>query len=80
MDYFDRVLCLDKSKNDLTKFHLIEENPAIGFVSLMGYYKLICSLIKYIPQLLWNLKRKSTVGWSIFNVLMDLTGGIFSVF
>lgn len=51
----------------------------IGVVSMMGYYKLLCSLLKYIPQLLWNRKRKSTFGWSIFNVLMDLTGGIFSV-
>jgi cystinosin len=51
----------------------------IGYVSLMGYYKLMGSLFKYIPQLLWNRKRKSTVGWSIFNVFMDLTGGFFSV-
>ena len=26
-----------------------------------------------------NFKRKSTVGWSIFNVLMDFTGGFLSL-
>jgi cystinosin len=57
----------------------MEVNSVIGYVSLMGYYKLMGSLFKYIPQLLWNRKRKSTVGWSIFNVFMDLTGGFFSV-
>jgi cystinosin len=45
----------------------------------MGYNKLMCSLLKYIPQLLWNRTRRCTFGWSIFSVLMDLTGGIFSV-
>lgn len=25
-----------------------------------------------------NFKRKSTVGWNIINILLDLTGGIFS--
>jgi cystinosin len=39
----------------------------------------MCSLLKYILQFLWNRTRRSTFGWSIFNVLMDLTGGIFSV-
>jgi cystinosin len=26
----------------------------------------------------WNYKRKSTKGWSIFNILLDMTGGILS--
>jgi len=51
----------------------------LGLVSLLGYMKLICSCLKYIPQLVWNYNRKTTEGWSIFNVFMDLTGGIFSV-
>jgi cystinosin len=34
--------------------------------------------MKYIPQLYWNFKRKSTEGWSIFNIIMDLTGGVCS--
>ena len=30
-------------------------------------------------QAYMNFKRKSTVGWSIGNVLMDFTGGSFSI-
>lgn len=26
----------------------------------------------------WNYQRKSTKGWSIFNILLDLTGGVLS--
>ena len=44
----------------------------------MGYYKLFISFIKYVPQVYWNYKRESTQGWSIFNILMDFTGGAFS--
>lgn len=42
---------------------------------MMGYFKLAISNLKYLPQLYWNYKRKSTKGWSIFNILMDFTGG-----
>lgn len=36
------------------------------------------TLIKYTPPAYWNYKRQSTKGWSIFNILLDLVGGIFS--
>ena len=45
---------------------------------VMGYCKCAISFVKYIPQVYLNYKRKSTVGWSIGNVLLDLTGGILS--
>lgn len=44
----------------------------------MGYFKLCISTLKYLPQMYWNYQRKSTKGWSIFNILMDLTGGSLS--
>jgi hypothetical protein len=34
---------------------------------------------KYIPQAVLNYQNKSTVGWSIINVLLDFTGGLLSV-
>ena len=37
------------------------------------------TLIKYIPQAVMNYRRKSTVGWSIGNVLLDFTGGSLSI-
>eukprot|EP00062_Callorhinchus_milii_P015603 gi/632966018/ref/XP_007899186.1/ PREDICTED: cystinosin [Callorhinchus milii] len=44
-----------------------------------SYIKLGVTLIKYIPQAYMNYQRKSTVGWSIGNVLLDFTGGSFSL-
>eukprot|EP00531_Pseudo-nitzschia_arenysensis_P012806 CAMPEP_0116140248 /NCGR_PEP_ID=MMETSP0329-20121206/13739_1 /TAXON_ID=697910 /ORGANISM="Pseudo-nitzschia arenysensis, Strain B593" /LENGTH=387 /DNA_ID=CAMNT_0003635335 /DNA_START=24 /DNA_END=1187 /DNA_ORIENTATION=+ len=50
----------------------------LDFLDLLGYIKIFISLIKYIPQVLLNFRRKSTVGWSIWNILLDLTGGTLS--
>jgi cystinosin len=44
----------------------------------LGWCKVIISLIKYIPQVYSNYKRKSTIGWNIHNILLDFTGGILS--
>ncbi len=44
-----------------------------------SYVKLIISCIKYIPQVVMNYRRKSTEGWSIGNILLDLLGGILSL-
>ncbi len=44
----------------------------------MGYCKLVITLTKYTPAAYWNFKRKSTKGWSIFNILLDLVGAAFS--
>lgn len=41
--------------------------------------KLLVTVIKYIPQAWTNHRRKSTVGWSIDQILMDLLGGVLSI-
>ena len=48
-------------------------------VSVLGYGKLVISFVKYSPAVYWNWKRKSTKGWSIFNIILDLVGGTFSL-
>ena len=37
------------------------------------------SVVKYVPQAWANYKRKSTVGWAIQAILLDLTGGLLSI-
>jgi hypothetical protein len=37
------------------------------------------TLIKYVPQVHLNALNQSTEGWSIDNVLLDLSGGLLSV-
>lgn len=41
--------------------------------------KLICTVVKYCPQVYFNYKRKSTEGWSIDQILLDFTGGVLSL-
>lgn len=48
------------------------------YVYVFSYVKLGVTLIKYIPQAIFNFRRKSTEGWSIGNILLDFTGGILS--
>lgn len=51
----------------------------IDLLYLLSYIKLIISFLKYLPQAYLNWKRKSTVGWSIHNILLDFTGGSLSI-
>ncbi|KAK3920500.1 Cystinosin-like protein [Frankliniella fusca] len=51
----------------------------LDFLYYCSYVKLCITLIKYIPQGYMNFRRKSTVGWSIGNILCDFTGGVLSI-
>ncbi|XP_041358650.1 LOW QUALITY PROTEIN: cystinosin-like [Gigantopelta aegis] len=51
----------------------------LTYLYYFSYIKLGVTLIKYVPQAYMNYTRKSTLGWSIGNVLLDFTGGSLSV-
>ena len=51
----------------------------IDVIYVIGYIKLIVTFVKYIPQAWFNFKRKSTQGWSIGQILFDITGGVLSL-
>ncbi|XP_030583822.1 cystinosin [Archocentrus centrarchus] len=51
----------------------------LDYLYYFSYIKLAVTLIKYIPQAYMNYRRQSTEGWSIGNVLLDFTGGTFSI-
>ena len=57
------------------------ENPTerIRQIYAISYIKIICTVIKYCPQVFVNYKRKSTVGWSIWQILLDFAGGVMSI-
>lgn len=40
---------------------------------------MVITVAKYCPQVLVNYQRKSTRGWSILQVLLDLIGGVLSI-
>ncbi|CAG2173854.1 unnamed protein product [Oppiella nova] len=48
----------------------------LTFMYYFSYVKLVVTSVKYLPQAYFNYKRKSTRGWSIWMIYMDITGGI----
>lgn len=58
---------------------LVHKITWLTYMDFFSYVKLGITLIKYIPQAYMNYNRQSTVGWSIGNVLLDFTGGSFSL-
>lgn len=51
----------------------------LDFINYLSYVKMGVTLSKYFPQAILNFKRKSTIGWSIGNVLLDATGGTMDI-
>ncbi|RLN54123.1 hypothetical protein BBJ29_009430 [Phytophthora kernoviae] len=63
-------------------FYYNDEDSSINtlnFLYLLSYVKLMTTLVKCLPQIALNYQRKSTVGWTIWNVLLDIAGGMLSI-
>jgi cystinosin len=52
--------------------------PWLDFLYGLSYIKLGMTVVKYIPQVYMNYLRKSTKGWNVYNVILDVIGGFFS--
>jgi PQ loop repeat len=50
----------------------------IHYVYLLSYCKIGITTIKYMPQVALNIARQSTTGFSIWQILLDFTGGSLS--
>jgi len=61
---------------EVSDVNKIDQNWAT--IRMAGYCKAAITFVKYLPQVYLNWKRQSTVGWSLENVLLDFTGGLFS--
>ncbi|MDP2439253.1 MAG: PQ-loop domain-containing transporter [archaeon] len=57
----------------------LDSFSVLQYVTFCSYVKLGVTFVKYVPQAWFNFVRKSTVGWAIWNVLLDLTGGLLSL-
>lgn len=51
----------------------------LTFLGVVSQVKVGITVIKYCPQVWMNYTRKSTVGWNIYGVLLDFTGGALSI-
>lgn len=57
-------------------FIAVPKHNWLWLVSCFNILQVVMTVIKYIPQAVMNFRRKSTVGWSIGNILLDLIGGL----
>jgi cystinosin len=49
------------------------------WLNFLSYVKITVTMVKYIPQVLLNYSRKSTIGWSITACTLDLIGSSMSM-
>lgn len=68
-------LVLWSSQND----HAGLDWTAIDVVYAASWVKLVVTCSKYVPQAWQNYQAKSTDGWAIAQVLLDLFGGVLSI-
>ena len=73
------VLCITVVAVSIANVAGVKLPIAAGPIRFFGYGKAVITFVKYLPQVYLNWKRKSTVGWSIENVILDFTGGSFSL-
>ncbi|KAM7277655.1 hypothetical protein ACFE04_004789 [Oxalis oulophora] len=61
-------------------FWALPSHSWLWLISIFNSIQVLMTIIKYIPQVVMNFMRKSTVGFSIGNILLDFTGGIANYF
>lgn len=57
-------------------FVAIHRHSWFWLVSCFNTIQVVMTVIKYIPQAILNFRRKSTIGFSIGNILLDFFGGV----
>ncbi|XP_022255232.1 cystinosin homolog [Limulus polyphemus] len=57
----------------------VKSYPWLFLLYYLSYVYLVISMINYVPQLFFQCKRRSTVGWSIEATFLDISGGILSI-
>lgn len=50
----------------------------LDYLYLLSCFKILITLIKYVPQVVLNYQRKSTAGFSVWQILLDFSGGALS--
>lgn len=51
----------------------------LDVAEMLGFVKVCMSTYKYIPQLIYNHRRRSTKGWAINSMLLDIIGSVSSL-
>ena len=65
------LLCLFLSPCVVMTFYLGKGSlPKLDYIYFFSYVKIVLTIGKYIPQAVFNYRRKSTKGWSIENCIL----------
>lgn len=51
----------------------------LDLAETLGFIKVCMSTSKYIPQLIYNQRRRSTKGWAMNSMALDIVGGLSSM-
>jgi cystinosin len=51
----------------------------LDVIYVISYVKLLVTIVKYAPQLVYNMRNRSTKGWDISQILFDFSGGFLSI-
>jgi len=51
----------------------------LDFLYFLSLVKVFITLLKYIPQVVLNARRRSCAGWNIWNIILDIAGAILSL-
>ncbi|KAI0909046.1 PQ loop repeat-domain-containing protein [Ustulina deusta] len=51
----------------------------LDVIYVISYVKLLVTVVKYAPQLVYNRRNRSTKGWDISQILLDFAGGLLSI-
>jgi uncharacterized protein with PQ loop repeat len=51
----------------------------VDWLYLLSTIKVVITILKFLPQVLLNIRRKSTKGWNIHGCWMDLIGAVLSI-
>ena len=63
----------------IISLHLVSLCSWLTCLYLLSYLKLGITFVKFLPQVVTNYRQKSTKGWSVGNVVLDLAGGLASL-
>lgn len=75
------IVCFVCGSTVLTVVFIPRYSPLklLEVAELLGFVKVGMSASKYVPQLIYNQKRRSTKGWAINSTILDIGGGVLSL-
>ncbi|AGO12607.1 AaceriAER269Cp [[Ashbya] aceris (nom. inval.)] len=77
---FIGLFCVGTAQYVITTMQTgLRNQSTLFYCHVLYFIKIIMSVLKYIAQAKHNYERKSTAGFSMLSVTLDIFGGIFSL-